>query len=70
MHESTDLAFDQSLMDLSQHRVRLPGYFNALAAQLLHDGSPGEFDAERVGVDQNGHGVYVVFWRTPQRPAA
>lgn len=67
MHESTDRPLDQSLADVSLHRVRLPGYFNALAAQLLHEDSPEEFDAEQVGVDQHGHGVYVVFWRTPRQ---
>lgn len=71
MHQSQDTPLEQpmemALADLSLHRVRLPGFFNALAAQLLHQDSPEEFDAQQVGVDPHGDGVYVVFWRTPQR---
>jgi hypothetical protein len=26
---------------------------------MLHEGAPGEFDAEQVGVDASGQGVYV-----------
>ena len=59
-----------ALGELAKNRVRLPGYFNALAAQVLYENSPEEFDAEQVGVDANGHGVYVLFWRTPQRGLA
>ncbi len=65
-----DTAVPQTLAELVQHRVRLPGYYNALAARFLSDTAPDEFVAERVGIDESGHGVYVMFWRTPQAAQA
>ena len=70
MNENTDRAVEQSLAEVALQRVRLPGFYNSLAAQLMNEHSPGEFDAEQVGIDQNGQGVYVMFWRTPQRAQA
>lgn len=66
----TDRIVEQTLAEVARHRVRLPGYYNASAAQLLYEEAPNEFDAEQVGIDEHGHGVYVMFWRTPERGQA
>lgn len=68
---TTNRIAEQTLAEVAQNRVRLPGYYDALAAQqLLSEGAPSEFDAEQISFDANSHGVYVLFWRTPQRGQA
>lgn len=65
MTPHTDSTIIQTWEDLVRHRVRLPGYYQAWAAKFLYEKAPNEFEAEQVGVDENGQVVYVVFWHTP-----
>lgn len=70
MQAMTDTLVPQTLAEVAANRVRLSGYYSALAARMLAQTAPDEFDAEQVGVDPSGQGVYVMFWRPPRRAEA
>jgi len=69
MQANYDYTISQTFSDWTRHRIRLPGFYNSVAAKYLYDRSPEEFDVEQVGMDEQGQMVYVLFWRTHQYQA-
>ena len=52
-------------MDVALHRVRLPGYYGAMAAQAVVAQAPEEIAAVQVGTEASGSGVFALFWLSP-----
>lgn len=65
MFQHSDYSGKRSWEDMIRHRVRLPGFYPAWAARFLYEKAPQEFEAEQVGMDNNGEVVYALFWHEP-----